>query len=114
MMKTEDEFFVFEEDCEWSVLEKFTDIRVDTMRDRSHEETFWNWYDRDNPVVQNRIKVDQERADGDPDLIISAQLQDDGRIKVWTADDKVHYVNAYNRNEYGNPYLSLCEGVQSE
>lgn len=111
----EEEFFTFEEDCEWAVLEKFTTIRVEmgsgTVRD--YEGTFWRWYDENNPEVRNRAEVDRKRAEGDPDLIISALRQDDGRVKVWTADDQIHYVAAYNRDKYGVPYLSVCEGVSA-
>lgn len=52
--------FYGEEDCAWSVIEKFTDIRTAAQTDP--EQTFWNWYDLTNPVVQERHRRDVTQA----------------------------------------------------
>lgn len=101
---THEEFFLFEEDCDWAVLEMFTDIRRKNCDDpRAIEITFWNWFDRTNPVVQNRKEVAQKRQNRDPDLIISALNHGGGIVRVTTADGSDHFVTEYNRDEYGFP-----------
>lgn len=52
--------FYGEEDCAWSVIEKFTDIRM--ADSPPPNQTFWDWYDLDNPVVQERHRTDAARA----------------------------------------------------
>lgn len=105
-----EKFFLFEEDCDWAVLEKFTGIRLKNYSTNSdYQATFWAWFDENNPVVKNRKEVEQKRKNGDPDLITSASRQNDGTVAVFTADEKRHIVTEYNRDEYGVPYLSLCK-----
>lgn len=110
-----EEYFVFEEDCAWSILEKFTDIRL-KKRSNDHEkyinQTFWNWFDMTNPVVANRELIDQKRKNGDPDLIISAYGSPE--TEVITAEQKKYIVTGYRNamDEFNTPYLSLCETVK--
>lgn len=87
---------------------------VERSRMAAHaKDTFWRWYDEVNPEVRNRKEVEEKRKNGDPDLIIAASAEGDGVVKVWTADNEIHYVRGYDkaRDEFGTPYLSLCEAA---
>lgn len=117
---TEEEFFVFEEDCDWTVLEKFTGIRLkepldDPKRDRARERIFWEWHDRNNPAVLNREEEAEKRKNGDPDLIVSALGKGDGLVEVVTADQNRYMVKGYDqaRNQFGTPYLSNCQVINA-
>jgi len=106
------EFFVFEEDCDFSVA---VILGVNLLKNRismeSARDSFWAWHDEENPVVQNRIEIDRKRKEGDDDLIVSALRQDDGNTLVWTASNDKYIVSGYgdSRDQYGTPYLSNCE-----
>jgi len=116
--KEQVDFYVFEEDCAWSVAAlagitlKLPETAKNSMMAQA-KDTFWRWYDEVNPEVRNRKEVDRKRAEGDPDLIIAASAEGDGVVKVWTADNEIHYVRGYDkaRDEFGTHYLSLCEAA---
>jgi hypothetical protein len=114
-VKTETvEFYVFEEDCAWSVavLLGFK-LKKNSPTMEQARDTFWNWYDETNPVVKNRIEVEEKRKNKDPDLIVAASSVDwdAGTTKVWVADGEKYIVKGYDqcRDEYGTPYLSNTE-----
>jgi len=108
-----EKFLLLEEDCDWALAVKFAGIKVEGMTEENAENTFYNWYDESNPVVRARKAADEARKNRDPNLIIAASGMDDGRVKVWTADDKQYYVRGYDkaRDEYNTPWLSRCEEV---
>jgi hypothetical protein len=110
-----EEFFLFEEDCDWSLLVKFAGIMTGDMTKEKAEEIFYSWFDMGNPKVANRKKVDELRKNGDADLIIAASSVGEGRVKVWTADQKQYIVEGYDkaRDEYNEPYLSRCKVLEA-
>lgn len=118
------EVFVLEEDCDWALAYRFTTVRLNDDAKQGPEreqevavcaaKTFWDWFDKTNPVVQARDRADKARAEQHPGLIISAAQAGDGRVKVWTADGEQHLVTGYDRaqDEGGAPWLYLCETVE--
>lgn len=112
-------YYVFEEDCAYSIAVlcginlKQNPIDINTAKD-----TFYNWYDENNPKVMYRKNIEQKRKDGDADLIISAcgewHTGDPELVEVTTADMKKYLVKKYEncRDQYGTPWLSLCEAVR--
>lgn len=46
--------FFGEEDCDWAVIEKFTDIRRPSAPS-DPTQTFWDWFDPENPKVRGRL-----------------------------------------------------------
>jgi hypothetical protein len=111
-----EEVFVLEEDCAWSLAVEFAGITTTGMTKEAAKETFFNWYDESNAAVVSRATVAAKRAAGDSDLIVAASGMNDGVVKVWTADDKIHFVKGYDtaRDEFGNPWLSRCVVVELE
>lgn len=111
-----EEIFVLEEDCAWALAVEFAGIMTVGMTKSVAKETFFNWYDESNPAVVSRANVAKLRAAGDSDLIVAASSMGDGVVKVWTADDKIHFVKGYDtaRDEFGNPWLSRCVVVELE
>ena len=111
-----EEIFVLEEDCAWSLAVEFAGIMTTGMTKEAAKESFFNWYDESNPAVVSRATVAKLRAAGDSDLIVAASSVGDGVVKVWTADDKIHFVKGYEsaRDEFGNPWLSRCVVVELE
>lgn len=77
--------YFFEEDCDWCILEKFTDIRIKSDCPSDPELAFWNWFDINNPKVAERHRRDSARASHSPDLIICATP-----THVGTADGLQH------------------------
>lgn len=112
----EEEIFLLEEDCDWVLAVKFAGIMTKDMTVEAAETIFFHWFDKENPAVAAREKVDQLRKYGDSDLIIAASGIDDGLVKVWTADEKTHVVRGYDRarDEFGTPWLSRCEVMEME
>ena len=112
----EEEIFLLEEDCNWALAVKFAGIMVKDMTVEAADKTFFNWFDKINPVVVARERVAQLRKSGDSDLIIAASGLDNGLVKVWTADEKIHVVRGYDRarDEFGTPWLSRCEVLEME
>ena len=111
-----EEVFLLEEDCAWSLAVVLAGIMTKDMTKAAAEKTFYNWYDKSNPAVVARETVAKLRAAGDSDLIVAASGMSDGVVKVWTADDKIHFVKGYDtaRDEFGNPWLSRCVVVELE
>ena len=109
-----EEIFLLEEDCAWSLAVILAGIMTEKMTKDAANETFFNWYDESNPAVVSRATVAKLRAAGDSDLIVAASSMGDDIVKVWTADDKIHFVKGYDsaRDEFGNPWLSLCVVVE--
>jgi len=115
----EEKIFLLEEDCNWALAVKFAGITTKDMVDDivAHAETtFYNQFDDRNPAVVARKLEQKLRAEGDSDLIIAASAVSDGVVKVWTADEKIHYVRGYDksRDEFNTPWLSRCEVVEME
>ena len=112
------EFFVLEEDCAWALAYVLTGVRhksVTAAQEQCARETFWNWYDESNPVVQHRMMVDKKREERDADLIVSAlNISNTTNTKVWTADGKEYIVSDYcnARDEFGTPWLSRCNVIE--
>jgi hypothetical protein len=111
-------FYIFEEDCAYAIAVMCgINLTKNPIKEGDARLTFWNWYDETNPVVANRKLVEEKRRNGDPDLIISAsgtwKTGIEGVTEVITADRKVHLVRGYKnaRDEYNEPYLSLCEEI---
>lgn len=114
-----EEVFVLEEDCDWALAVKYAGITAKEMPDDVKEKadkTFYEWFDWENLFVRERERVRVLRENGDSDLIIAASALEDGLVKVWTADDKIHIVRGYKeaQNEFGTPFLSRCEVVEEE
>jgi len=114
-------FYIFEEDCAYSIaVLAGINLKANPIELRHAKATFWNWHDETNPVVQNRIIVQEKRQNGDPDLIISAagdwHTGIEGVCEVTTADRVTHLVQDYDksRDEYGQPYLSRCTVYELE
>ena len=114
--------FLLEEDCDWALAYMFTTIRLkkdmgdlERMASMSVEaaHTFWSWYDETNPKVKAMAFRDQARKNKDPDLIVSALWVDKTTTRVFTADGVEHLVLGYDqaRDEYGTPWLRLCQVV---
>ena len=100
-------FYLFEEDCDWAILEKFTDIRrKDGVPEEENQkyiaDTFYNWYDPESPVVKERKELDEMRKNRHPNLIIAALRSDDNpeQCFVCTADDKYYLVENYKVTRY--------------
>jgi hypothetical protein len=111
-----EEIFLLEEDSDWSLAVKFAGIKTEGMTEEAAEKVFYNWYDNNNPAVAARTRVAELRAAGDSDLIVAASGLSDGVVKVWTADQKIHFVKDYSkaRDEFGTPWLSRCVIFQME
>jgi hypothetical protein len=111
-----EEVFMLEEDCAWSLAVMLAGIMTPSMTKEAAAKTFYDWYDKSNPVVVARERVAMLRAAKDSDLIVSASGMNGGLVKVWTADDKTHVVKGYAsaRDEFGDPWLSRCEVVVLE
>jgi hypothetical protein len=111
-----EEIFMLEEDCAWSLAVILAGITTTDMTKEAAFETFYNWYDENNPAVVARANVAKLRAAGDSDMIIAASSITRDMVKVWTADDKTHVVTGYDkaRDEFGTPWLSRCVVVELE
>lgn len=111
-----EELFLLEEDCDWSLAVVLAGIMTPDMTKEAAEKTFYNWYDKNNPAVVARERVAKLRAAKDSDLIVAASGLIAGLVKVWTADDKTHIVEGYDKacDEFGNPWLSRCVVVEME
>ena len=110
------EYFVFEEDCAYTVaILAGINLKDKPIKESDAKQSFWAWYDEKNPAVQNRRIVEEKRRNGDPDLIVSAagswKTGIEGVCEVITADHRTHLVQGYDscRDEYGEPYLSRCQ-----
>lgn len=122
--KTENfDIVLLEEDCAWSLAYVMTTIRRkdDLDEPRATEvavaaaKTFWDWYDPTNPRVIADKNAELARKNNHPGLIVSARAESAGVTRVWTADQREHLVTGYDRarDEWGHPWLFLCETVDS-
>lgn len=114
--KTENiKYYIFEEDCEYCIaVLAGINLKTTPIQIQDAKQTFWNWYDTNNPSVTHRKMVEQKRKNNDSDLIISAagewKTKNKDITEVTTADGKTHLVRNYNlaRDEFGTPWLHLC------
>jgi len=113
--KVQFEVFVLEEDCDWCLAYMFTPVRFKQEQGDAMgkaKETFWNWFDTNNPKVRARKAADRAREEKDPNLIISA-IQIGNNVQVITADGAEYLVSNYQdaRDEFGYPWLNRCTVV---
>lgn len=94
--------FLFEEDCDWAILWRFTGITSVGANNSGANECFWNWFDPENPEIQERKRQDEARANKDPNLIVSACRADYGQTLVTCADGRQHFLNTYDNT---NPWM---------
>ena len=128
-------YLCYEEDCAYAVLaydviDKFGDkMKPDKYTMEEYKESLLKSLSYYYPeyLIERGIKPlekeyknyldgkkrDKLRAEKNPDLIISASFVNKEVIKVWTADNKVHFVSKesyYNQKETSNIlYLSKCD-----
>ena len=119
------DIILLEEDCAWALAYVMTTVRLkaDLVEPQATEtavqaaKTVWDWYDVTNPQVMARKHEQHCRENRDPGLIVAAvQTDTPGVVKVWTADDSIHYVTGYDaaRDRFGTPWLSNCTLVTNE
>lgn len=110
------QFYVFEEDCEWSLVYVCTSIRAASHDPIAAEaeapRVFWRWYDPSNPEVAASIERDRRRAAGDPTLIVSASRISDAVTRVTTASGATHDVVA-STYDWRAPELATCTIIAS-
>jgi hypothetical protein len=107
--QTPGRYWLLEEDSAWCLAYVCCSITAAGMTGDAAEiakGTFWHWFDKSNPEVQERDRMDAMRRNKSPDLIISASGNNDGTTTVYTADGVKHVVAADSYN-WQKPLLSL-------
>jgi len=131
-------YLCYEEDCDWAIVVMELTLYWERIFENASEDIKLNPYaylvkslsrwnadylldrgyaldDENYRIWKNHKEADKMRADKHPDLIVSASSQDDGSVRVLTADRKEHFVTSesysgWNAREFN--LLSGCELVE--
>lgn len=111
---------VFEEDCAYSAIVHLAGVyaldhhlsKEDQLR--YAKDCFDRNLNPESESVKYRNEMDRRKAEGDPDIVVSALSVEDGRVKVCTAAQECFIVSDYDkcRDTQGTPFLSGCTNVE--